>query len=138
MKIYVAGTYASKLDLRPIRDKIWSLGHEITSSWLDEVSKPASMSADDFRKKLAIKDLCEVASADILIVDADKMSGGKHVELGFAIGRFQKQLIWFVGNPSNIFYELADGRFRDWNECIKYLEANFHSSVSVDANLLKT
>lgn len=71
------------------------LGYDVTSSWLSEVSPPKEMTKEIFHKKLALQDLVEAASADLMIQDTlnDSTTGGLHVEWGIGLGRFQRQLL---------------------------------------------
>ncbi len=122
MKIYIAGSFVDQEELRQEAGRLWELGHEITGTWLHETKKPDYMEPDTFKKKLAIKDLCEVARADLLIQDNRRSSGGKNAELGFAIGQFQHKEVWVIGEPTNVFQYLADMRFDNWNELISFLD----------------
>lgn len=123
MKIYIAGCFEERLRLRDVADQVWQEGHGITSTWLDEVTKPAAMTQDEFFKKLAIKDLCEISAADLLILDTIVMStrGGASNEFGFALGAHQSKLVWVVGPKRSVFHELADRHFETWDDCIKVL-----------------
>ena len=123
IKIYIAGTFTDQNDLRGKATRLWELGHEITGTWLHEVKKPEAMSSDTFKKKLAIKDLCEVARADVVIIDNRQSSGGKNAEWGFALGEHQHKLLWLIGEPTNVFQYLADERFENWEDCFKYTES---------------
>ena len=116
MKIYIAGTFEDQKVLREPADKLWSLGHEIVSTWLQEVKKPVEMSSDEFKKKLAIKDIAEVISADLIILDNRRSSGGKNCEWGLGLVQFQKKVLWLVSEPSNVFHYLADRKFASWEE----------------------
>jgi len=124
VKIYIAAKFARREDMRPMRDMIWGVGHEVVSTWLDEVKRPDGMDSVTFKKKLAIKDLAEVISADLLILDTYNPSetGGKEVEFGIALGRFQTKLMWIVGPKRNVFHELADRVFDTWAQAIDALE----------------
>lgn len=71
------------------------------------------MSTDTFYRKLAIKDLAEIRSADIFVLFTEDVSerGGKEVEFGFALGRFQGCLLYIVGPKRNVFHQLCDRQF---------------------------
>ena len=124
MKIYVAGSFSSQVRLREMAHKLWELGHEVTSTWLGEVAKPESMEQRTFDKKLALKDLCEVSMADLVIVDTIQRSstGGSDTELGYALGRFQNKMIWVVGPVRSIFHHLADCNFVTWDDCLSFIK----------------
>lgn len=125
-RIYIASFFDTRQRLRPVRDELWKMGYEVTSTWLDETAKPAGMSIQEFFKKLAIKDVAEIQKADILIVDTFDVTprGGREVEYGVALGQFQSKLLFVVGPKRNIFHELADHQFNGWEECLDYLNPN--------------
>lgn len=124
MRIYIASRFADRKRLRPYADRIWHMGHEVTSSWLNETSKMTGMSREEFWQVLAEKDLVEVARADILIRDVHAISrtGGADVEWGLCLGQFQHKLRWLIGPVRNVFHTLAHRRFEDWEQCLKALK----------------
>lgn len=126
MNIYIASRFADRVRLRKIADKIWSLGHAITSTWLNETTKMPGMTREEFWTRLARKDLQEIAASDILIRDVHTISstGGADTEFGFALARHQHCLVWTVGHaPRNVFHTLADRHFNTWDACLKELES---------------
>ena len=102
MKVYIAAPY-------PIRDRAVSVMHvleltgiEVTSRWLK--------APDEMTDEHARKDLEDVAEADVLLAlnpDGweEKGTGGRHVELGYALARGKPVLL--VGERSNIFHHLS-------------------------------
>lgn len=128
MKIYIAGTFQSQHRLRPMRDRLWKMGHEVISTWLDECAKPEGMSNEIFNRQLAMKDLTEVRAADCLILDVTGTSttGGRMVEWGYALG--QSKLRYLVGEGDCIFLKLADVKFADWEALFTYFDSE-HSPV---------
>lgn len=123
-RIYIAGQFESRLRLRPHADKIWNMGYEIVSSWLNETSRPAGMTNPEFMRKLAMKDIAEIQSGDLLIQDTFQMSyrGGAATEFGVALRAFQSKLLWVVGPYRSVFHYLADRQFDTWEKCIKTLK----------------
>jgi hypothetical protein len=109
-------------DLRKEADHLWSLGHEITGSWLQEVTKPDCMDEETFNRKLAIKDIAEVTAAELIILDNRQSSGGKNNEWGIGLAQHQHKLLWLVGEPTNVFHYLADDRFTSWASLIEHLK----------------
>jgi len=103
---------------------MWDLGHQVVSSWVNEVKKPAHMGHDEFMRKLAMKDLAEIKSADVLIQDTFKMStrGGAASEFGFALHGWQDKSVWVVGPRRSVFHFLADKHFHSWQDCLAYLK----------------
>jgi hypothetical protein len=125
MKIYIGSRFADRLRLRTVADDLWNLGHEITSSWLNETTKMEIMTRDEFWLRLARKDLQEIAAADLFIRDVHRIShtGGADTEFGFALARHQHCLVWTVGHaPRNVFHTLADKHFDTWAACLRELK----------------
>lgn len=120
MKIYIASFFDTRQRIRPFADQLWTKGHEVVSSWLNETAKPDGMSKQEFWRKLAIKDLAEVKQADCIILDTLDITprGGREVEFGFALAHFQTKSIWLVGPVRNVFHELVDRRFDTWEQLI--------------------
>ncbi|MGH9876367.1 MAG: hypothetical protein ACRD5H_01910 [Nitrososphaerales archaeon] len=129
MKIYLAGTFIDQKVLRVEAARLWELGHEVTGSWLNEVARSLYMDLKTQWKKLAIKDLTEIAKADLVILDNRQSSGGKNVEWGVGCQQYQTKLLWLIGKPSNVFHALADKEFTNWDECINYLKEKNTNAV---------
>ena len=102
------------------------MGHEVVSSWLDEVAKPANMSHKEFYKKLALKDIAELKSADLAIIDLfdPSTSGGRDTELGFALGNFSSKQVYTVGPVKSVFHELVDIQFETWDQLLEQVNDN--------------
>lgn len=124
MKIYVSGTYSAQARLREQATRLFHLGHNITSTWLNEVMQPKHVTLEQWFAKLAIKDLAEVAAADCIILDKDGQSttGGRFVEWGFATGRFNMLKVIVGGSTLGVFDTLADEKFTTWDGVVKYFE----------------
>ncbi len=118
--MYIASWFDTRVRLRPVADSLWHKGHEVVSSWINETAKPEGMTQQEFWKKLAIKDLAEVKQADMIIVDTLDITprGGREVEYGFALAHFQTKMCWIVGPVRNVFHELADRRFDNWDDAL--------------------
>jgi hypothetical protein len=123
VKIYIASFFDTRNRIRPYADKLWSMGHEVVSTWLNEVARPEGMTTEEFWKKLAVKDLAEINAADLLILDTIDVTprGGREVELGFALGRFQTKSIYMVGPIRNVFHTLVDRRYDDYDSLLRDL-----------------
>lgn len=123
MKVYIASFFDTRLRIRPYADVLWHKGYEVVSTWLNEVAKPEAMTTEEFWRKLAIKDLAEIKSADILILDTLDVTprGGREVEYGFALAAFQGKLVYIVGPVRNVFHTLADRRFASWDKLVEEL-----------------
>ncbi len=123
MKIYLSGTYTDQARLRAHASTLHDMGHEITSSWVREVLQPKHLSQAEWYHGLAVKDLAEVSAADCIILDLDgtSTSGGRYVELGFAIGRYSMLKYVVGGDQSGVFLTLADAKFPDWDSLFSAL-----------------
>ena len=123
LKIYIASFFDTRERIRPFADRLWGMGHEVVSTWLNEVAKPPFMSRDAFWRKLAVKDVVEVGSADLIITDTMDVTprGGREFESGFAFASYQHKLWYVVGPVRNIFHTLADQRFDTWEEALSSL-----------------
>ena len=128
MKCYTAATFAEQARIRGHKEILIQLGHTITSSWLEEslYVRPDGMPEETFERKMAMKDLQEVAMADCFILDVENPSktAGKMVETGFALAKHK--LVYVVGKPPphSIFLLLADKHFDTWDELFEHFRSN--------------
>lgn len=126
MKIYTAATFTEQKRIREHKEQLIQLGHTITASWLEEQIKPLGMTQLQFDRKMASKDLQEIAAADCMILDLLNPSKtmGKMVEYGFALAKHK--LIYVVGEvPSGgIFMHLSDYIFPSWDGLFLYFKEN--------------
>lgn len=135
MKIYTAASFVEQQRIRNHKETLIQMGHSILSTWLEEAVRPDGMTEGQFERKMAIKDLQEVAAADCLILDTAQptKTAGKMVEYGFALAKHK--LIYTVGTPPAhaIFLSLADKHFMDWDELFAYFRENHRTEkVFVD------
>ena len=121
MKIYLAGSFVDQKALREESHKLWKLGHEIVSSWLNETAKSPHLLDEQHKRKVALNDLVEVGQADLIVLDNRRSSGGKNTEWGAGLFSFQHKLLYLIGKPSSVFHELADLKFKNWNELVKFM-----------------
>ena len=124
MKIYISGSYSHQARLREESHKLFAMGHHITSTWLNEVVKPYYLTEEEWFHALAVKDLAEVAAADCIICDLDgaSTSGGRYVEWGFAIGKFNMLKLVVGSNRYGVFNTLANRGFNTWVEVVDYFK----------------
>ena len=124
MKIYTAASFVEQKRIREMKEKLIQMGHTVVSTWLEEAVRPDGMTLEQFERKMAIKDLQEVAAADCVILDVEKptKTSGKMVEVGFALAKHK--LIYIVGVPPAhaIFLSLADKHFESWDLLFQYFE----------------
>lgn len=107
MKIYIAARYTQKEFGQHIRRDLQSLGHEVTSGWLDEV--------DDAPRAAALRDVADVARADAVLLLSAVTDGGKGmwVEAGIAIALGKKIFVYptFETVRSCVFMHLDQVKF---------------------------
>lgn len=136
MKIYTAATFTEQKRIRGHKETLFQLGHSVIATWLEEQVKPEGMTDEQFRRKMAAKDLQEIASADCFILDLEKPSitMGKMVEAGFALA---KHKLFYVVAPEgtltggHIFLLLADKIFKSWDELFAYFKTTHATKDTV-------
>lgn len=126
MKIYLASRYSRRAELRGYRDRLSALGHKVTSRWLDAdhqnsdwrttMADNSSDCAAELRGKFAAEDLADVRAAQVLIAfteppESGHSRGGRHVELGVALGLDRR--VYVVGHRENIFCWSDEVSFRE-------------------------
>ncbi len=136
-RIYLAARYSRREELCRYREEIRGAGHVVTARWLDgehqidDAGKPigeegeALVEGDDesahvrgaaLRRSFAREDFGDVMMCDLLIAFTEKprsilSRGGRHVELGIALGTMKR--VWIVGPRENLFCWLEDVRNYD-------------------------
>jgi hypothetical protein len=104
MKIYVASR--SQTAGRKIGDLVRSAGHVIVARWLDEPGYEGLPADETRRRRVAVENLTDVRSADLLILRAEPdgsfVPGGKHVESGAALALGIPVIV--LGPPENVFH----------------------------------
>lgn len=102
VKVYIAAPFPTREVAIRVMHMLERQGIEVTSRWLKE--------DDTLSDEHARKDLDDVARADVLLAlnpdeYANKGTGGRHVEAGYALA-LNKPIV-LVGERSNIFHYLA-------------------------------
>jgi nucleoside 2-deoxyribosyltransferase len=102
VKVYITAPYPLIATARLLADALRREAIVVTSRWLD--GEEGETSAES-----AAKDLADVAAADVLVAInppawANRGTGGRHVELGYAIALFKPILL--LGPRTNIFHDL--------------------------------
>lgn len=145
MRIYLAARYGRREELCVYREQLQALGHEITSIWLNgqhQISDSgipigdggeALIEGDDgstsdhaaaLRNRFAVEDFRNVMECDLLIAFTEPprstaSRGGRHVELGLALGMMKRVAV--VGHRENIFCWLENVLFfPTWEECLDF------------------
>ncbi len=135
IKIYVSGSYAQQERLRRTAEFLLAQGHIVTSTWLNEKNKPFHLNQHEWYHALAVKDLVDLAAADCIIMDTEGVSttGGRYVEWGFALGRYNMLKIVVGRKEEGVFTTLADHNFKGWDEVLDYLKEYHTDDVQRNA-----
>lgn len=116
MKIYLAARYSRLEELNEYRAELQDRGHVVTSRWLDGLEQyglegtEEAMHSPAQRAMFAIDDTRDLLEADTVIAFTEEPGtpggrrGGRHVELGIALGAGTRVII--VGPAENVFCEL--------------------------------
>lgn len=112
-KVYIAAPYPMRDAAITLMQRLETQGVEVTSRWLK--------APDTLSDAHAQKDLQDVARADVLLAFnpdgwTDRGTGGRHVELGYALALGKPILL--VGERSNIFHHLSTVKVVDDTEDI--------------------
>lgn len=113
--IYIAAPWANRATARVVRDELRTLGHEVTSSWLDEAGDAGSVPSDpEAGRAAATTDFLDIDRAALFLVltDPRPIGAGHHVELGYALAH--RKHIVVVGLIKSTFHYLADHIYPDW------------------------
>lgn len=147
MRIYLAARYSRRLELCEYREQLCAIGYDVQAVWLDgehqisDTGAPignrgemlvegddgsATERAASLRRKFAADDFRDVEGCDLLIAFTEPprsghSRGGRHVELGIALG--MRKRVAIVGPRENIFCWL-DGihYFSEWTACVRWLQ----------------
>lgn len=105
IKIYLAGPSELQLEMKEHRYQLEQKGATIVSTWIDlenlNSEDPIELAGN------ALNDLLEIRACDIFILFnpaewANRGTGGRHVEFGFAMLLMKKLII--VGDKSNVYH----------------------------------
>lgn len=113
MKIYVAGPWVNKSDLKVVADKLRQEGFEVTSRWHDTSLNSNIYEAEKHvMQDEALKDFEDINKADTLVYLNLAKSEGKATELGIALAK--GYAIYVVGGKlNNVFLHLPQITHRD-------------------------
>lgn len=106
---YLAGRYDRRLDLLLLVPLLEAVGIGVKSTWLHGTHEGSEDPA--VLKHCAQEDLADVGLADMLIAfsewpDVGFTSGGRHVELGYALGRGKRVVV--IGPIENVFHHAVE------------------------------
>lgn len=139
LRIYIAGFFDTRERLYPVRDTLNTMGHEVTSTWLDEqqndkapgeVSKTIAEAMKKYEGTTsadylgyAVRDLADIDRSDLVAVDTADITprGGREVEVGYALGTGKHVVV--VGPQRNVFHMLAVEVFPTWEDAYNYFRS---------------
>lgn len=141
MKIYLASRYSRREELCGYRTELETLGHTVTSRWLNgkhQISNTGqpigdtgealvesdSAEANELRAHFVTEDCQDVYDADMVVSFTEPPRsalgnrGGRHVEFGLGVAWNKKMVV--VGHRENLFHWL-DGVvfFQDWKSALE-------------------
>jgi hypothetical protein len=116
MKIYLAGSYNRRTAIASCRTDLETIGHQVTSRWLDchDGKAPAVFTSTHLAdippsegRLFAEEDLADIDAAELVacFTQHPSTTGGRHVELGYALGTHKK--IAIIGSIENIFQTIS-------------------------------
>lgn len=114
LRIYLAGRYGRRQELRGYAEWLKSFGSEVTSRWLySDHEMDDDAPDDDESRRFAREDYEDVMSADWLVAFTESPGevpgrgrGGRHVELGLALASHHR--VFVVGHRENVFCHLPE------------------------------
>jgi len=109
MRFYLSARYSRGDELREVRERLQSLGHEVASRWLDTTwtesdAHGSAAAPPEMCEEHAIADLEDVLACDSLVAftNGERGRGGRHVEYGAALAT-GKQIV-VIGPREHIFH----------------------------------
>jgi hypothetical protein len=116
MKIYVAGSWDDRLEVKEIMSVLESYGHIITEDWTKHENPK-------FGHEYCIKDIKSMDECDVFIMFlSETKSFGKAFEMGYAHAK-GKHIIVF-GDPvfaTSVFFKMSGTQYLYGNEILKMM-----------------
>lgn len=133
MRVYLAARYSRHDEMRGVRDVLATLGHVVTSRWIDchtDVmgDHSASFTPEVLNERpqdcmrIARHDLDDVLAADAVIsfTSGGGGKGGRHVEFGYGLARGKRMIV--VGPREHVFHTLSQVEwYPDWPRLVMKL-----------------
>ena len=118
--IYLAGRYDRRRELAGYMATLEELGWHSTARWLTGAHEGAT--DPETLRMCAAEDLTDIRSSDVLVAFTEEAtightSGGRHVEMGFALGLAIPVIV--VGPVENVFHHLITSRYATWAEALE-------------------
>ncbi len=131
MKFYFAARYGRLDELTEYRGVVGSLGHEVTSRWLNgshRITDTGLLQVETVREsgaRFASDDLEDIWSADTVVCFTDAprsvaSRGGRHVEMGYALALSRQVVV--VGPRENVFCCLPHvDVYESWDDAMAWI-----------------
>jgi hypothetical protein len=102
MKIYTAGSWSRRDEIKKVAAELEKLGVTITSRWLNEPIQPKGSSLEKWRRETARIDVIDIRDADMLVRFSDAEAAkaatvGSNLISGARM--FETGLAWSLGKP---------------------------------------
>lgn len=134
MKVYLSSQYPRLADMRSRAMDLHAIGARTVSSWHDLPDVPdGALTAPD-RERMAHMDLDDLERADLMVCFGDEPgayrgSGGKFVELGYAIG-VGVSIVW-VGPREGVFpYHRDVTHCETWEQALHLIAGRFRQEAA--------
>lgn len=127
MTVYLAARYSRREELCIYADELRSIGHEVTSRWLDgnhEQADESDPTNEDLRH-WAVEDIDDIDRAGwVICFTGGEKSTGRNIEFGYALGRGAgHQLLGIVGPRESVFHHLPCVKvFDTWADCLAHFK----------------
>jgi nucleoside 2-deoxyribosyltransferase len=123
-KIYLASNYGSHPEMREVRTRLESLGHKVTSRWINGEHEAIEGQSHSINEKFALEDLEDIQNSNFIIwfsrYKSARGRGGRHVEFGYALALGIQ--IFVIGHKENVFHLLPQVKhFNTLEELISFL-----------------
>ena len=126
--VYLAARYSRHPEMRVYRDILEDYGFNVNARWIEDNNHEMEYinGPSDFNLKCAREDFEDIREADVLVTFtehpdefSDRPTGGRHVELGWALAL--EKPVHVIGPRENVFY-YYDG-IRVWDNWASYLQS---------------
>lgn len=128
MKIYLAARYSRREEMLANARILNAIGHWVTSRWINgEHEMHDDRPAPELARQFAEDDIADLEAADLVVAFTEepgakkgRARGGRHVELGYALGMGKQVVV--VGHRENVFCHLPQViHFEDFKRLVEWL-----------------
>ena len=118
LTVYIAGKWEARERLQAIAQELRVHGYRVTSSWLDHPLAQGYLVDNGVDE--GVKDLDEIDASNVFVLDTldEGATGGREVELGYALAEGSNRLLIIVGPSRNIFHSMVAIQFGSWDDVL--------------------